>query len=117
MEACCIPRSNVIDLDECGLFVETSNRPHGKSVVGFRVREEGPYSKSEKWTLMLAVCGEDGSHLEPSRRWADVWIEGGTTVARMLQFTRNILESIGHATEDNFMVFTMDNLNSHKTEQ
>ena len=42
-----VSRSNMIDLDECGLFVETANRKRGKSYVGFRVREPGPYSKSE----------------------------------------------------------------------
>ena len=112
-----IPRSRIIDLDECGLFVETANRPHGKSSIGFRVREEGPYSKSEKWTLMLAICGEDGTMNEPSRRWADVWTEGGTTIARMLDFMQHLLDAIGPATHDNFYVFTMDNLNSHKNVQ
>ena len=50
----------MIDLDECGIFMEThANRQHGKYFVGLRVREEGAYGKSEKWNLLLAVSGED----------------------------------------------------------
>ena len=45
-----IPRSQIIDLDECEVFVETTaNRKYGKSYKGFRVRETGAYSKGEKW--------------------------------------------------------------------
>ena len=110
-----IPRSKVIDLDECGVFLEThANRSIGKSYIGLRVREEGVYSKSEKWNLLLAVCGEDGTAEHAARRWADIWLEGGTTVDKMLEFVDNILEDIGHANEENFFVFPMDNLNSHK---
>ena len=91
-----------------------ANRSIGKSYIGLRVREEGVYSKSEKWNLLLAVCGEDGTAEHAARRWADIWLEGGTTVDKMLEFVDNILEDIGHANEENFFVFTMDNLNSHK---
>ena len=59
---------------------------------------------------MLAICGEDGTMDQPSRRWADVWTEGGTTITRMLNFMRHLLEAIGPATNENFYVFTMDNL-------
>ena len=110
-----ITRSKVIDLDECGVFLEThANRSYGKSYIGLRVREEGVYSKSEKWNLLLAVCGEDGTEEQAARRWADIWLEGGTTVDKMLEFIQNILDDIGFADEENFFVFTMDNLNSHK---
>ena len=110
-----ISRSKVIDLDECGVFLEThANRSYGKSFIGFRVREEGVYSKSEKWNLLLAVCGQDGTAQQAARRWANIWLEGGTTVDKMLEFIQNILDDIGIANEENFFVFTMDNLNSHK---
>ena len=104
----------MIDLDECGLFVETANRKHGKSYVGLRVREPGPYSKSEKWNLLMAICGEDGVQGSPSRRWTKLWLEGGTTVDRMMEFVLEILEDLGPATADNWYCFTMDNLNSHR---
>ena len=109
-----IPRSNIIDLDECGVFVETTgNRKYGKSYKGFRVRETGAYSKGEKWNILLAVCGEDGTPEQNSRRWAEMWLDGGTTINKMLQFIQIILNDLGHANEHNFYVFTMDNLNSH----
>ena len=38
----------MIDLDECGVFVESVNRKDGKSFRSVRVNEPGPYSKSEK---------------------------------------------------------------------
>ena len=111
-----IGRSQIIDLDECGVFMEThANRQHGKSFIGLRVREEGAYGKSEKWNVLLAVCGENESaNGQAARRWADVWLDGGTTVDKMLDFIQVILQDIGVATENNFYVFTMDNLNSHK---
>ena len=109
-----VPRSRIIDLDECGLYVQSSNRPHGKAYKGMRVRELGPYQKGEKWNVLLAVSGEDGENGNAARRWIDVWLEGGTTVTRMLDFITAILDDIGHATNDHFYVFTMDNLNSHR---
>ena len=112
-----IHRSRIIDLDECGCFLETTaNRNYGKSFISCRVREEGSYSKAEKWNLLLAICGEDGGGVigPDSRRWVDTWLEGGTTVNKMLEFVRTILQDIGQGTPNNFYVFTMDNLNSHK---
>ena len=106
-------RRFMIDLDECGIFVETANRKHGKAYLGHRVKEPGPYSKSEKWNLLLAICGEDGIIGAPSQRWKMTWLDGGTTVDKMLQFIQEILQDIGHATPNNIYCFTMDNLNSH----
>ena len=112
-----IPRSNVIDLDECGVMMEkTANRRYGKGYVGCRVNEEGPYGHSEKWTLLLAISGEDDHNGQDARRWVDMWLDGGTTVNRFLDFIENLLDSIGPATAEKFYVFTMDNLNSHKNE-
>ena len=109
-----IRQCRIIDLDECGLYVASANRNGGKAYVGIRVRDAGPYSNADKWTLLMAVCGEDGTVDQPSRRWAHTWCDGGTTIARMLEFVREILESVGQATHENFYVFTMDNLNSHR---
>ena len=110
-----ISRSRIIDLDECGIEMEsTVNRTYGKAYVGCWVNEVGPYSKSEKWTLLLAVCGEESVGDQASHRWANVWLEGGNTIHRFMNFMETILESIGYATEENFYVFTMDNLNTHR---
>ena len=110
-----IPRTRIIDLDECGISIDvTVNRKYGKAYTGVRVREEGPYQKGEKWTLLLAICGEDAEDGRDARRWASVWLEGGTTITRFLEFVQEILNMIGPATEEIFYVFTMDNLNSHR---
>ena len=56
-----IPKEDWIDFDEAGIFVETSNRSSGKCEIGVRVREEGPYNHSEKYTLTMAISGgQDG---------------------------------------------------------
>jgi len=106
-------RLRMIDLDECGIFVEMANRTRGREYVGIRVKEPGPYSKTEKGSLLLAICGEDGSANQSSKRWSMLWAEGGTTVERMIEFIQFILNDIGHATPGNIFCFTMDNLNSH----
>ena len=102
-------------MDECGISMDvTVNRKYGKSYTGIRVKEEGPYQRGEKWTLLLAICGEDAEEGRDSRRWASVWLDGGTTVTRFLEFVQEILDAIGPATNDSFFVFTMDNLNAHR---
>ena len=42
-----------------------------------------------------------------------MWLDGGTTVHKMLEFIQVILNDLGHADENNFYVFTMDNLHAH----
>ena len=79
-----------IDLDECGVFVETADKHYGKAYVGNRVRQEGNYQKSEKWTLLLAVAGS-----VVAERWQMMWLEGGTTGDKMIEFIEMILNTIG----------------------
>ena len=109
-----IPRNRIIDLDEAALFVESSNRSRGKAHLSRRVREVGPYGHSEKLNILCAICGEDPQPGRSSRRWVETWSEGGTTITRFLAFVRRILQSIGPGTPNNFYIFTMDNLNSHR---
>jgi len=107
-------RALMIDFDQCGIFIETANRTRGKKYVGVRVNEPGPYSKTEKWTLQLGVCGENGNANHPSRRWSMLWTEGGTTIDRVIDFIQQILNDIGHATPNNIFCFTIDNLNNYR---
>lgn len=65
---------DLVDLDECGLFVKTTEKKIGKAFVGKRVRQEGNYQKSEKWTLLLAVA-----RAAAAERWFLLWNESGTT--------------------------------------
>ena len=110
-----VRREMIIDLDECGIFKERhADRKHGKAFSAVRVREEGQYGHGEKWNVLLAISGEDAVDGNDSRRWLDVWLNGGTTVNRMLNMVRTILNDIGPAVHGRFYVFTMDNLNSHR---
>ena len=111
-----IRQSQIIDLDQCGVFLETADRPGGKAFVGVRVCDFGPYGKEEKSNLMLAICGEEGNAGNPLRRWRTVWNDGGTTIDKILEFLQEILDELGHANENGFHVFTMDNLNTHRNE-
>jgi len=49
--------NDMIDLDECGLFVEHAQPGHGKACVGCRVRDAGPCNHSTKFTLTVATEG------------------------------------------------------------
>jgi len=107
-----IRRRDIFDLDECGVFVETASRGIGKSYIGLRVGQAGPYSKGEKWNLLLGISGDENGH-----RWRDIWLEGGTTNEKMINFIATILNDIGPGTPERRRCFTMDNLNSHHCTQ
>ena len=103
-----IRRRDMIDLDEAGIELSTADRKIGKAFVGKRVRQSGLYSRTDKWTILLAIAGdEDGS------RWLDYWTGEGTDGDRMVKFVRHILVDIGLGTNDRRRTFTMDNLSSH----
>ena len=99
----------VIDLDEAAGSVDGANRSRGTCLIGNRAREVGPYSKSEKVTLLMAVSGDP---MNPDR-WFEIWNEGGTTIARFYAFMERIIGDIGQGTHGNRFCFTMDNLDSH----
>ena len=81
-----IRRQDMIDCDEAGIYLESSNRTQGKSHKTVRVIARGPYSKTQKWNLMMGICGEEGDPQNPSRRWRTMWLRGGTTIVRVLEF-------------------------------
>ena len=53
-----IKARDIIDIDEAGLELVSSNRRHGKSHKDERVREAGPYSETGKVNLLLAISGD-----------------------------------------------------------
>ena len=63
-----IRRQDIIDLDEAGIFTETADRKYGKCEIGRRVKQAGPYSKSAKINILMAVSGD-----EDGRRWWYTW--------------------------------------------
>jgi hypothetical protein len=101
-----IRRQDMIDLDECGVELQTADRHHGKAFVGKRVSQSGPYQKSTKYNLLLAISG-DGAN---PRRWRDIWSGEGTTGQRMITFIRTIITQIGPGTPQRRYCFIMDNL-------
>lgn len=104
-----IRRQDMIDLDECGVEVQSADRHWGKAYVGKRVSQTGPYQKSTKYNLLLAILG-DGTN---PRRWSDIWTGEGTTGQRMISFVQGTLNDIGPGTPHRRYCFIMDNLSSH----
>jgi hypothetical protein len=96
---------DLIDLDECGLYVETAGKKIGKAYLGSRVRQGGNYQKSEKWTLLLAVAGAAAAE-----RWQMMWNDGGTTGDKMIEFIGIVMADIGQGTPARRRCFIMDNL-------
>lgn len=109
-----IRRDDIIDLDECGVFVESCNRNHGKAVFCRRVREDGPYGHSAKLNILAAIAGARGTPASQAERWVMTWSHGGTTTARFISFIQTILNDIGPGTPLRRRTFTMDNLGAHR---
>ena len=101
---------DLIDLDEMGLFLESTNRKFGKMVRGLRADNKGAYNRGVKMSFLVAVSGD----VDDPMRWHVDWIGEGTTVERFLAFVERIVGNL----EDRYMgrsfYFTMDNLNVHK---
>ena len=108
-----IRRQDLIDCDQAGIFLETSNRSAGKAHKTVRVVSRGPYSKTQKWNIMMGVSGEEAQGQVPSRRWRTRWVEGGTTVGRVLEFINIVIADIGQGTPQRRYCFLMDNLAAH----
>ena len=69
-----IQLEDLIDIDEAGIFLETAARRIGKVSIGSRVREEGPYGHSTKYTLTMAISGDRNG-----QRWVLFEEKVGTT--------------------------------------
>jgi hypothetical protein len=69
-------QSQIIVWDEAAVFVETTYRSYGKRFINRRVREEGPYNHSEKFTLTAAIKGGPVGGC-----WIDVSLRAGTAAA------------------------------------
>ena len=89
-----IRHQDMIDLDECGVEISDGDRSTGKAYIGHRVNQPGPYSKTTKINLLLAVSGDDVARA----RWRDMWTGQGTTGTRMIVFIQRIILDIGPGT-------------------
>lgn len=100
---------DMIDWDEAGIFIETTDRGYGKVYVGNRCREEGPYNHSQKYTLTLAIAGS-----VQGERWLKFEAKSGTGLLDVVDFIGEILEELPNGNEHRRRCFTCDNLISHK---
>jgi hypothetical protein len=50
-------RATIIDWDEAGIFIESTNHNWGKCYLGRHCCEEGPYNHSQKYSLTAAIRG------------------------------------------------------------
>jgi hypothetical protein len=57
----------MIDLDECGVEVQSADRHLGKSYVGKRVKQTGPYTTYFLQFLEMVPIQEDGEILGQER--------------------------------------------------
>ena len=102
-----IPRALLIDIDECGLWLEKKVRGHGKAIAGVRVRAPGVYGHGEKWSLILGI---DCSGM----RWVRLAKVAGTTVEIFDEYVRTILNSLPAGLQRTLM---WDNLTAHNCAQ
>ena len=72
------------------------------------MRKANNYQKSEQWNLLLAISGSIAA-----KRWAELWLEGGTTSLKMVEFILIVLDDIGPGTPLRRRCFIVDNFNSH----
>ena len=118
-------RRRLIDVDECGIEVQRTNRKYGHSAVGIRVVKPGHYSKDTKLTVLLAVEAGDpqlppevrGS-VENPRRWLRILVKAGTTVLDFDEFVTHICEDLVNYVPQGQVgnerrIFLWDNLSSH----
>ena len=101
---------DLIDIDEMGLFLESTNRKFGKTLRGLRADQKGVYNRGLKMNFLAGVCGD---RVDPMR-WSIDWIGEGTTVEIFLGFMTTIVDDLGERYPDRSFCFTMDNLNVHK---
>ena len=118
-------RRRLIDVDECGIELQRTNRKYGHTYCGVRMVKPGHYSKDTKLTIILAVEPGDpalqpevqGSIQNP-RRWLRILIKAGTTTLDFNQFLRYVCTNLQNHHPDGMIgnhsrIFLWDNLSSH----
>jgi hypothetical protein len=100
------PRETIIDFDEAGVFLKTTDHGYGKCFIGHDMKEEGPYSCSTKFTLCMAISGDAGGH-----RWLTFELKKGTAIYDTITFIQNMMNDLGQPA--NRHTFICDNLSPH----
>ena len=102
--------SDLIDLDEMGLFLESTNRKYGKTLRGMRADHEGQYNRGIKLNFLAAISGDNDDLM----RWHEIWSGEGTTVDLFVAFMVRILDDLDERHPGRSFCFTMDNLTVHR---
>ena len=98
-----------IDMDEMSIELRDTNRKNGKAYLDVQVREEGSYSRTGKWTLMLAIAPDP---YPLGRVWYRFTQDRGTTAENFRDFTLQVLDSFkGVYSRPHTLLW--DNLRSH----
>lgn len=105
-----IDTDDMIDIDECGIFVKTSNRKFGKTFLGKRCSQEGVYKRGRKLNLLLGISADQNY---PSR-WINTWTEGCTTIKKYAEFIQEVLDDLEARHHGRPFCLTKENLNTHK---
>jgi len=102
-----IRRVDLLDTDEAAIYLETADRGYGKCFIGKRCEEEGPYGRSEKYTLLFTM-GANGLKISLFERMK------GVNVAIYAAHIQEVIAAIGPGGPGNCKTFLCDNLNVHK---
>ena len=114
-----IPRARLIDVDEYGLELRSTDKHYGHAVKGLRVFHRGNYIRDTKVTVIAAIePGDpnlppdvDGS-LNCPRRWIRVSTEKGTTSDVYKTFLKDKVMKSFNADEPQRTIMH-DNLGAH----
>ena len=101
---------DVIDVDECGIQLETQNRSFGKTSKGDRCDQEGHYSRTTRLNVLVGISGDDAV----ASRWMNTWSGEGTTLYRFASFLDEVMNDLAVRYPGRVFCFVMDNLNTHK---
>ena len=116
-------RRRLIDIDECGIEIQSTNRKYGHMPNGIRVVKPGHYSKDTKLTILLGIEAGDpdlppevlGSIQNP-RKWLRILEKAGTTTNDFNDFVEYICDDLieYHPNQQNTnRIFMWDNLSCH----
>jgi hypothetical protein len=98
----------IINFDEAGIYLETTDHGFGKSFIGKDLNKEGLYSHSTKFTLCMAICGNAGGHC-----WLSFELKKGTTIYDTISFLHDMMNNLGKGNQPVHHTFLCDNLLSH----
>lgn len=103
---------DILDLDECGIMVETTNRNFGKVASILRCDDNGPFNRNAKLNLLLCVSADEDAPIT----FHETWVGEGTTLWRFYNYMLRLIEHLATFYPGRSFCFTMDNLNVHRNQ-